>query len=198
MSRLLLVRHGQSEWNAVGRWQGQADPPLSDLGRQQSVAAAKTAGSFDLVAASDLERARHTAELIADAAGIGPVLIDPDLRERNAGEWEGLTRAQIDESYPGFLDDGRRPEGYEGDESVSARAIGALARVAALVGDGEALVVVHAGVIYAVEGLAGLPFERIPNLGGRYIDLSPDSIVAGERVLLIDPDKVESTMPTQL
>jgi broad specificity phosphatase PhoE len=160
--------------------------------------AAESVGGFDVVAASDLERARHTAEIIADGNGVGPVLVDPDLRERHAGAWEGLTKPEIEREYPGFLDDGRRPDGYEDDESVSARAVGALARIAAITGDGEALVVVHAGVIYAVEGLAGVPFERIPNLGGRWIDLSPSGIVAGERVLLIDTAKVEATQPDQL
>lgn len=160
--------------------------------------AAEVAGTFDLIAASDLERARRTAEVIAEATGVGPVQVDPDLRERHAGPWQGLTKAEIEESYPGYLADGRRPDGYENDESVSARAVGALARIAARVGDGEALVVVHAGVIYALEDLAGQPFERIPNLGGRWIDLSPAGIAAGERVLLADPDKVTTTTPDQI
>jgi hypothetical protein len=81
---------------------------------------------------------------------------------------------------------------------VTARAVDALARIASITGDGEALVVVHAGVIYAIEGLIGIPFERVPNLGGRWIDLSPSGIVAGERVLLIDTDKVEATLPDQI
>ena len=63
---------------------------------------------------------------------------------------------------------------------------------------GTGLVVVHAGVIYNVEALAGMPFERIPNLGGRWIELSPEKIEAGERVLLIDPDSVEATVPDQI
>ncbi len=58
-SRLLLVRHGQSEWNAAGRWQGQADPPLTDLGRAQARAAARAIGGVDAVFASDLQRARR-------------------------------------------------------------------------------------------------------------------------------------------
>src|SRR3954464_6700209 len=90
-SRVLLVRHGQSEWNAVGRWQGQADPPLSDLGRAQARAAARSLGSLDAVYASDLQRATETALIIAEQIGIGPVILDPDLRERDAGQWSGLT-----------------------------------------------------------------------------------------------------------
>src|ERR1700704_2099238 len=96
-SRVLLVRHGQSEWNALGKWQGQADPPLSDLGRAQARSAAHSLGSLDAIYASDLQRAMETAAIIANALGIGPVVVDPDLRERNAGEWSGLTRAEIPE-----------------------------------------------------------------------------------------------------
>src|SRR5436309_8138951 len=99
-SRVLLVRHGQSEWNAVGRWQGQADPPLTDLGRQQARAAAHSLGSLDAVFASDLQRATETAVIVAAQLGIGPVVLDPDLRERDAGEWSGLTRDEIHERYP--------------------------------------------------------------------------------------------------
>ena len=64
MLNLLLARHGQSEWNAVGRWQGQEDPPLSELGRAQARGAAAHAGSFDALFASDLERAHRVAARI--------------------------------------------------------------------------------------------------------------------------------------
>src|SRR3954452_11777953 len=81
MARLLLVRHGQSEWNAVGRWQGQADPPLTELGRAQARAAARAIGELDAVFSSDLRRARETAEVIAECIGVGPVISDAGLRE---------------------------------------------------------------------------------------------------------------------
>src|SRR5690606_40076504 len=103
MTHLLLCRHGQSTWNAAGRWQGQADPPLSDLGRLQAQHAAKAVGAVDLIVASDLERARDTALIIAEAIGVGPVVIEPDLRERDAGEWSGLTREEIEAEWPGYL-----------------------------------------------------------------------------------------------
>ena len=69
-TRVLLVRHGQSEWNAVGRWQGQADPPLSDVGRQQARSAAKALGALEAVFASDLQRAAETAIEKAKAKNI--------------------------------------------------------------------------------------------------------------------------------
>src|SRR5687767_11323336 len=96
-TRVLLVRHGQSEWNATGRWQGQADPPLTDLGRRQARSAAAALGTVDAVFASDLQRASETALIIAGELGVGPVVVDPDLRERDAGEWSGLTRVEIEE-----------------------------------------------------------------------------------------------------
>src|SRR4051812_9943958 len=167
VSRVLLVRHGQSEWNAVGRWQGQADPPLSDLGRAQARAAAHSLGSLDAVFASDLQRASETAVIIAEQLGIGPVIVDPDLRERDAGEWSGLTRDEIHEQYPGYLPDDRhrafapdggapkRPPGWETDEALRTRALDALRRIHAAVPDGEVLAITHGGLIYALEDHLG-------------------------------------------
>ena len=108
-ARLLVVRHGQSEWNAVGRWQGRADPPLTMEGRRQAAAAARALGTFDGVVSSPLQRAAETAAIIAEHLGIGPVLTDPDLMERDAGEWQGLTRGQIEMEWPGYLEEGKRP-----------------------------------------------------------------------------------------
>ena len=157
MTRILLVRHGESEWNALGRWQGQADPPLTDLGRQQAWAAARAIGAVDAIAASDLERASVTAQIISDQLGIGPVIIDPRLRERDAGEWSGLTRQDIHRDWPGYLphdpvspagrDEQRRPPGWEGDDELLTRTLAALRRLAEHVGDGDAVVVTHGGVI---------------------------------------------------
>ena len=182
----------------LGRWQGHADSPLSELGLRQARAGAEVAGAFDLIASSDLGRAVQTAEIIANASGIGPVLTDIDLRERNAGAWQGMTKPEIEIDYPGFLSDGRRPDGYEGDDSVRLRVLAGLARISGIVGEGEALVVVHAGVIYAMEEMTGLPFKRISNLGGRYFEMTPDNFVAGDRVLLANPNKVETTTPEQI
>jgi len=198
VSRILLVRHGQSEWNARGQWQGQADPPLTDLGRRQAQIAAELAGSFDLIASSDLQRARDTAETIATAIGVGPVQVDSDLRERHIGEWQGLTRSEIDERYPGYLAERRRPASYESDGAIRARVVPALARLAAAIDGGTALVVAHGGVIYTIEALLGLGFERIPNLGGRWIEITASAMRHHERVLMIDPDTVEASVPGQL
>lgn len=204
MLRLLLVRHGQSEWNADGRWQGQADPPLSELGRLQARAAGASIGAVDAVVASPLERAFLTASAISESVGVGPVLVDADLMERHAGDWQGLTRAQIDEQYPGYLDDTgedrRRPPGWEHDDVLLERVLRAIDRIATdLAGADDVVAVTHGGVIYAVEGHLGAEFQRIPNLGARWVAVGDDGRLSlGERLLLIDPDEVLVTNPGQI
>jgi probable phosphoglycerate mutase len=197
-SRLLVVRHGQSTWNAGGRWQGTEDPPLSTLGVRQARHAAQHLGGFDAVVASDLERAFVTATILADELGIGPVQTDTDLRERCAGEYQGLTRPEIDERFPGFLAEGRRPPGWEDDDVVLGRAAGALARVALEVGPGgTALVVTHGGVIHTLERALDVRRDhRLPNLGGRWFTVGPGHLDAGDEVLLVEIDEV--SVPDQL
>jgi broad specificity phosphatase PhoE len=192
--RVLVVRHGQSEWNAVGRWQGQADPPLTELGLHQAAHAAQHVGAVDAVVASDLERARTTAEIIAELVGIGPVLVDEGFRERDAGEWQGLTKAEIAEQWPGYLDDRRRPPRFEPDEGFQARVFAGLDRVRDTVPDGDVLVVAHAGVVYQLEAVLGSGFVPLPNLGGRWVEsVDGGPWRLGERVVLVDPD--ELTVP---
>ena len=210
-SRVLLVRHGQSEWNAVGRWQGQADPDLSDLGREQARAAARSLGALDAVFASDLQRATETAVIIAGQLGIGPVMLDADLRERDAGEWSGLTREEIHEQFPGYLPEDRhtafapergtpkRPPGWETDEHLRERVLRALQRIHEAVPDGDVLAVTHGGVIYVLEDHLGGPFHRLANGEGRWIEIDDDDkLVLGERVLLVNDDGTSVTVPDQL
>lgn len=198
-SELLLVRHGQSTWNAESRWQGQEDPPLSTLGVRQARDAAATLGTFDAVVASTLQRASTTATILADELGIGPVRHDADLVERHAGEFQGLTRTEIEERFPGFLAEHRRPPGWESDDALITRVTGALGRIAADVGDGgSALVVTHGGVIMALERLLDAHRDgRCPNLGGRWFRVGPGELTAGDvAVLLQDPSEI--TVPDQL
>ena len=143
MTRILMLRHGQSEWNALGRWQGQADPPLSELGERQAAAAADNLPRFDAVVASDLDRAVQTATILAERAGLGPVRTDPALRERAAGEWEGLDRTQFEEAWPGYLAERRRPPGFENDDVLLDRTEAALSRLVAEFGGKQLLVVCH-------------------------------------------------------
>lgn len=189
MLNVLIARHGQSEWNALGRWQGQADPPLSDLGRAQAHGAAQQMGMFDAIIASDLDRALTTAMIIAQGIGVGPVLVETAFRERCAGEYEGLTRDEIEARFPGNLDAGIWPPGWEDDASVRARVDTALDQVVADIGRGEVLIVSHGGVIYALEARLGATHERIANLGARWFHHDGDRWSLGERVQL-SPDDV--------
>jgi broad specificity phosphatase PhoE len=196
-TRVLLVRHGQSEWNAEGRWQGQADPPLTDLGRLQAREAARALGTVDAVWASDLQRAVETATIIADQLGVGPVVVDPDLRERDAGEFSGLTRPEIAARFPGYLDDGRRPPGWEPDEALVARALRALHAIAAEVPGGDVLVITHGGLVYALEQHLGEEFVRLANAEGRWLEVGAGAALRlGERVLLSAPE--DTTVPNQI
>lgn len=197
-SLVLLVRHGQSTWNAEGRWQGQQDPPLSALGARQARSAAGSLGTFDVVASSPLVRALTTANIIADELGVGPVTTDPQLMERHAGSFEGLTRDEIEERFPGYLADRRRPDDWEGDDAVAARAVDAIARIAAGIGTGgAALVVSHGGVIRCLEDLVGVSRQgRLANLGGRWFEVGPGVLRAGEDALLVGTDEV--TVPGQI
>jgi len=91
-TKMLFIRHGQSTWNEAGRWQGRADPPLSEFGEQQAHTAAKVIGQVDAIISSPLERALGTAAIIGTHIGVGPIQILDDLMERDSGEWLGARR----------------------------------------------------------------------------------------------------------
>lgn len=105
MTRLILIRHGQTDWNLAGRYQGQIELPLNALGRQQAEQIARQLNGIQLAAiyASDLARARETAEVLARAVGL-PVQLDPRLREIDQGEWEGMPFTEIQRRYPRELE----------------------------------------------------------------------------------------------
>ena len=100
MTEIWIVRHGQTDWNVEGRYQGQADRPLNAVGLAQAQQAAEQLRRRDFAAiySSDLQRARVTAEIIAGQLGL-PVQVDRRLREVNQGEWEGLLTADIEQRY---------------------------------------------------------------------------------------------------
>lgn len=196
MARFLLVRHAQSAWNEQGRWQGRADPPLSEHGRWQATAAAARVGAVDAVVASPLERARHTAEILAAHLGVGPVVLEPQLVERDVGPWSGLTRPEIEQEWPGFLEAGHRPPGFESDEQVVARAMTALVVLAGRFAGHDVLVVTHGGLIGTLERHHGEPSGRLANLSGRPLRSVRDGFAMGARLSLLDDD--EQTVPAQL
>jgi glucosyl-3-phosphoglycerate phosphatase len=145
---LILVRHGESTWNAEERLQGQLDPPLSDRGREQARALTAMLDGLpdDRVICSDLSRARETAELL----GLRPGRFDPRWREIDVGSWAGRTAAEID-AQGGELTNWRggprrAPDG-EAWDAFAARVGGA---VDELIADGGPWVVIsHGGCIRA-------------------------------------------------
>jgi probable phosphoglycerate mutase len=197
VTRLLLLRHGQSTWNSDGRWQGQADPPLSPLGISQAQAAVGTLPAVAAVFTSDLVRAVRTAEILGGPAGLRPRL-EARLRERHAGDWTGLTRVEIEERWPGYLAGHLRPPGYEDDSALLERALAALDAIARNLPGATVVAVSHGGLIRTVERQLGVDAPPLPNLGGRWVDLDGRTRRAGDRVLLVDPDRVEVTVPRSI
>jgi 2,3-bisphosphoglycerate-dependent phosphoglycerate mutase len=154
-TRLVLVRHGETAWNASQRIQGFVDEPLNELGRWQAarVAQALAGEGLTRVYASDLERAYATAQAVAGACGIAPVLIDAALRERGFGVFEGLTHDEAHERWP---DDARRwqareagftPAGGETLEAFYARCVPAATAIAARHPGETVALVAHGGVL---------------------------------------------------
>lgn len=186
---LVLVRHGQSEWNAVRRWQGTADPPLTDLGRRQAEAQAEWLAGLDDVWAgvwtSPLRRAAHTAAIVAERLALDAPTPDERLEEAFAGEWEGMTPAEIERDWPGYLTRNERPPSFEPDAVVRDRAWAALSDVAhAASGRGTALVVAHSGLMRRVSELHGFGEIAVPNLGGYRLCAERDG--TGWRVTTLD------------
>ena len=154
---ILLIRHGESTWNAQRRWQGWGDPPLSERGRAQAAAlAAQLAGrGVARLVSSDLARAAQTAAIVGAALGVAPVL-DARLRERDLGRWAGLTEEEIRTEFGDELprlrarEPGFRPGGGESHEAFAARAAPALAAAAGLAAGAVTAIVTHLGVIRLV------------------------------------------------
>ena len=157
--RVLLWRHGRTAYNAAGRWQGQIDVPLDDVGLAQAAAAARSLAKLvdgvDLtLVASDLSRAAQTGQALA-ALVDAEVRLDPRLREIDAGEWEGRTRPEIVEAgMSDVLEAWARGEdvriGRTGERrsEVGLRGAAAIAEHAAAVPDGGTLVVAsHGGLV---------------------------------------------------
>jgi broad specificity phosphatase PhoE len=162
MTTILLARHGETDWNREGRWQGWADPPLNETGREQArtLAAELRATPFDAVYSSDLRRASETAEIVAAPHDV-PVVLDRDLRELDIGSWSGLTRAEIAARFP----DGRRPDG-ETHEQQAARVRASVLRIAREHPGGRVLVVAHGGSVRAIHDLiTETPYHPIANCG---------------------------------
>lgn len=179
--RLIMLRHGQTDFNAGSRMQGQLDSALTELGRAQAVAAAEVLGKLQplLIMSSDLHRAYDTAVTLGERIGV-PVRVDERLRETHLGDWQGLTHTDIDARAPGARITWREdatwaPHGGESRVDVAARSVPLVAELVAGEPDwGDAaepdrpvVLVAHGGLIAALSAaLLKLPVANWPILGG--------------------------------
>jgi broad specificity phosphatase PhoE len=162
VTTILLARHGETDWNSEGRWQGWADPPLNQAGRDQARALAEQLRSlpFDAVYSSDLRRAYETAEIVAAPHEV-PVIADRGLREIDIGSWSGLTRAEIEKRFP----DGSRPDGETREEHLE-RVLATVERIARSHAGARLLLVSHGGTLRALHShVSDAPFHPIANCG---------------------------------
>ena len=161
------------------RWQGTADSPLTELGREQAATTARLLVALRLdfasIWTSNLSRASQTAAIIAAALDLGEPIVDARLQEAHAGEWEGLTPEEIELRWPGWLEAHHRPASFEPYPAVVARASDALHAIAARTAADDApaaLVVAHSGVARSLVRHLGGVDSRIPNLGGVWFKAS--------------------------
>jgi len=165
VTTLLLVRHGETDWNRDGRWQGHSDTQLNELGREQAARVADDLDEVDVVYASDLARARETAEIVAERLGLD-VHVDERLRERGFGAWEGKTRAEIEAEFADaharwLAGEGPGADDAEAFETFGARVNDFLQDVLRRHPDETVLIVSHGGAIRVIHALAqGLDYVR--------------------------------------
>ncbi len=178
--RLVMLRHGQTEFNAGSRMQGQLDTDLSDLGRAQALAAAEVLAKRQplLIVSSDLRRAYDTALTLSQHSG-QPVCVDTRLRETHLGDWQGRTHSEVDAMSPGariaWRDDATwAPHGGESRIDVADRSLPLVAELVAAEpewgadeSDRPVVLVAHGGLIAALTAaLLDLPVDSWPVLGG--------------------------------
>jgi broad specificity phosphatase PhoE len=165
VTTLVLVRHGETDWNRDGRWQGHSDTHLNAVGREQAGRLAGELHDVDVVYSSDLARARETAEILAQALGL-EIHYDARLRERSFGAWEGLTAPEIEAKFHEAHTSWLSGEGAGADDAEPFAGFGARVRdfldEVVLRHPGETvLVVAHGGSIRVIHALAsGLDYVR--------------------------------------
>ena len=173
MTTLLLARHGETDWNRELRIQGSSDIALNELGRQQArfLAQELTDVDLDAIYASDLSRASETAAAVAATHALD-VRLDPRLRERSFGSWEGLTREDLDELPAGSHHDG------ESDDEVRKRMLEAVHDIAAAHPGEQVLVVSHGGALNTLWHHAlGVRVERWANCAVYKLAVRDDGFV---------------------
>jgi 2,3-bisphosphoglycerate-dependent phosphoglycerate mutase len=160
MTWMLLARHGETDWNREGRWQGHADVTLNDRGREQAreLAVQLVDEPIDVIVSSDLARAHETALIVAEAKRL-PVATDAGLREIDVGSWSGLTPDEIAQCFPGMAThDG------ETNEQHLARVVAAFRRIAGEHAGKRMLIVSHGKTLRVIgRHAAGGPVSLLGN-----------------------------------
>ena len=186
MQRVLMVRHGQTDWNAINRWQGWIDIPLNQVGikQAQSKAAAlrQATHEFAAVASSDLSRAHETAAILADALGIDTHFVHSGFRERFGGDWQGLTRGEIDSGWPEQVELWKAghlagPPNAESTAVMLERFDAAIRACTQSVPVGDILLVTHGGIQRAIATRAGISMQGVlVNLGSMWFEINEGEI----------------------
>ena len=159
MTTLLLARHGETDWNRDGRFQGHADPMLNELGRRQAqeLGLRLRSEQIDAIWSSDLGRAKQTAFYIASQFAM-PVRLSGELREMNVGSWSGFTREEIAERWPAeytlWRETGRGWPDGENFDAMQQRVVDAILGIAAAHAGRQVLVVTHGGPMRAIHAHA--------------------------------------------
>ena len=185
-----LIRHAESTWNAIRRWQGHGDPVLSERGRSQAEALAEALRAVELeeLWTSDLRRAQETAEALSRGLGL-PLRVDSRLRERDLGSWSGLSTAQIAGRWPEGLarlragDPEFEPGGGESLATVRRRAADFLDTLAPV--GGRIALVTHGGWIHALT-----PHQRAENAEALVMPLEALRGGAASRATLAEEDRL--------
>jgi probable phosphoglycerate mutase len=209
-STIHLIRHGETDWNLAGRWQGHADVPLNDLGQRQARLLAQRVQSeqirFDAIYSSDLARAYQTAWELGAAVRV-PVQLYPPLREIDLGTWSGLHYDQIRERFPieaKLLEQGQDiPRG--GAETLSALQKRVVEAVEAIIAhrDGETIALVtHGGCIRMLlahaDSYRGDGFKRYPHIGNTSISIMRCAPGSWEVLSINDMRHLENTQEAEL
>jgi probable phosphoglycerate mutase len=193
VTTILLARHGETDWNHEGRFQGHADPALNATGRAQAAELAAELEAVELAAvySSPLQRALETAEVVAAEHGLQPVAVDA-LREVDVGSWEGLTRAEVEARFPeqfaGWLDYDQGWADGESYEEMARRVVAALLELAGAHEGERILAVTHGGPIRAAfafaDGTSHADARRLgPRIGNVFL---AEFAVEGEALRRLD------------
>ncbi len=208
MTRLVLIRHGETDWNLEGRWQGQADVPLNLNGYAQAKEVAEQLANIPLEAiySSDLQRTRDTARAIGEQKGLA-VKIDPRLREISHGLWEGMQIKEIESQYQQEFQ-ARRKDPYhipapggENGQQVQERMLAALQDIIICHPNGSVAVVSHGYALAVVRAyFTNYPFNQVRELVPKNSEIIQFEVRDGFNLInnpqVQSPDHLRSDLPT--